>query len=429
MRKVLLSLILLGSSISALAQSLTGEWNFKIFRFGEEADRAVLILRADGETVSGTLNELKLEGTFRANVLSLRALRPDGKLFAELQGEMAGDAITGHMKCSPRENSICEWKATRIAAAAHAPETHIFQPKQFYRLFSGAIDPVLHIHSGDTIKTTTVDSGGLDANGQLRSLGGNPQTGPFYIEGAMPGDSLAIRIDRLRLNRDSAHSGDSIIPGALSAEYYRNARYQGLDSTWQLDREHSTAALAHPTDRLKSFRIETQPMLGCIAVAPARREAFRTAWLGAWGGNLDYKRIREGATVYLPVMQEGALLFVGDAHALQGDGELNGDALETSADLEFTVRLIHAAATTGPRFEDNEYIMASGIAGSLQESLQQATTELARWIERDYKLSPSESNLVLGSGIEYDIAELADPQYHVVAKIKKSLLATIPLEQ
>ena len=140
---------------------------------------------------------------------------------------------------------------------------------------------------------------------------------------------------------------------------------------------------------------------------------------------MDFNGLREGTTVYLPVYQEGALLFVGDGHALEGDGELNGDALETSMDVEFTVKLIRGQSTQAPRFENGEYLMASGIGGSLQDALQQATTELARWLERDYKLSPNESNIVLGTSIRYEIAEVVDPQVHIVAKVSKAALATL----
>jgi acetamidase/formamidase len=137
---------------------------------------------------------------------------------------------------------------------------------------------------------------------------------------------------------------------------------------------------------------------------------------------MDYNGLREGVTVYLPVFQEGAILFVGDGHALEGDGELTGDALETSMDVEFTVNLIRGKRTGGPRFENDEYLMASGIAGGLQDALQQATTELAEWLQRDYKLTPNEAALVLGTSIHYDIAEVVDPQVHIVAKVAKSVL-------
>ena len=183
--------------------------------------------------------------------------------------------------------------------------------------------------------------------------------------------------------------------------------------------------LAKPTERLKNFRVPLQPMLGCVGVAPPNNQAFRSGWLGSWGGNMDFNGLREGTTVYLPVYQEGALLFVGDGHALEGDGELNGDALETSMDVEFTVKLMRGQSTQAPRFENAEYLMASGIGGSLQDALQQATTELARWLERDYKLSPNESNVVLGTSIRYEIAEVVDPQVHIVAKVSKAVLATL----
>jgi len=171
--------------------------------------------------------------------------------------------------------------------------------------------------------------------------------------------------------------------------------------------------------------VKLQPMLGCVAVAPPANQSFRTGYPGSFGGNMDYNGLKEGVTVYLPVYQEGALLFVGDGHAAQGDGELNGDALETSMDVEFTVDLIRGKGTQGPRMENDEYLMASGIANSLPEALQMATTELARWLERDYKLNANEAGIVLGTSIRYDIAEIVDPQVHIVAKISKAVLATL----
>jgi acetamidase/formamidase len=166
-------------------------------------------------------------------------------------------------------------------------------------------------------------------------------------------------------------------------------------------------------------------MLGCVGVAPPNGQTFRSGWLGPWGGNMDYNGLREGVTVYLPVFQDGALLFVGDGHALEGDGELTGDALETSMDVEFTVNLIRGMSTQAPRFENDEFLMASGIGGSLQDALQQSTTQLANWLQRDYKLSPNESNIILGAAMRYEIAEVVDPQVHIVAKISKAVLATL----
>ena len=417
------TILLLFLPVFAFGADITGVWNVHLVRFGEEFAAARVDLKADGTKLTGTLNELKLEGTVESDRVRITALRPNGKEWGKLEGQIQGDEIAGTVKQGDEEFT---WKARRVKAGAAQPKTHVFEPTAFQRVFSGAIPPVLRINPGDTIQTTTIDAGGRDAKGVRRSLGGNPETGPFFVEGAMPGDTLAIRFLRIRLNRDTAGSGDRIVPGAVQPGYYRDAKFDDkFDSDWKLDREAGVATLNKPTERLKNFKAKLQPMLGCVGVAPPANQSFRSGWLGSWGGNMDYNGIREGTTVYLPVYQEGALLFVGDGHALEGDGELNGDALETSMDVEFTVDLIHGQSTQGPRFENDEYLMASGIAGSLQEALQQATTELARWLERDYKLSPNESNVVLGTSIRYEIAEVVDPQMHIVAKVSKSVLAAL----
>lgn len=420
MTKWILALFL---PVLGLAADVSGEWNLHLVRFGDEFAAARVNLKTEGTRVTGTLNELKLEGTIEGDRLHLALTRPNGKDWGTLDGRVQGDDITGTVKQGDEQFN---WKAHRPAEAHAAPRTLDFQPAKFQRAFSGAIAPVLHINPGDTIRTTTVDAGGRDSEGVRRSLGGNPETGPFYVEGAMPGDTLAIKFHRIRLNRASAGSGDRIVPSAVQAGYYRDAKFDDkFDSEWKLDREAGIGSLAKPTERLKNFKVKLEPMLGCVGVAPPANQAFRSGWLGPWGGNMDYRGLREGVTVYLPVFQEGALLFVGDGHALEGDGELNGDALETSMDVEFTVDLLRGKSTQGPRFENDEYLMASGIAGSLQDALQEATTQLARWLERDYKLSANESNVILGSSIRYDIAEVVDPQVHIVAKVSKSVLATL----
>ena len=110
---------------------------------------------------------------------------------------------------------------------------------------------------------------------------------------------------------------------------------------------------------------------------------------------------------------------------MQADGELNGDALETSAEVEFTVHVIPGVSTSGPRAENGEYLMSMGIAGSIDAAVKQATTQLAEWIENDYKLTPHEAAVVLGISIQYEIAEIADPQVNVVAKIRKAVLTQL----
>jgi amidase len=155
-----------------------------------------------------------------------------------------------------------------------------------------------------------------------------------------------------------------------------------------------------------------QPMLGCVGVAPPGRDVIRTGDSGIFGGNMDYNQIREGTTVYPPVFQDGALLFM-------GDGELTGDALETSMEFEFTVDLIPEKSIGTPWAENAEYLMAIGIGGSLDQALQRATTEMARWLEGDYKLNSTESAMILGFAVKYDDADLVGAQVSIVAKFPK----------
>jgi acetamidase/formamidase len=257
-------------------------------------------------------------------------------------------------------------------------------------------------------------------------MGGNPLTGPFYVEGAIPGDTLVIKLNRVRTNRDWAGSGQSVVGNALAPGYLMNLRRaQNFSSRWKLDKEKGIAYLDKPTDPLKGFTVPLQPMLGCVGVAPPGRDVIRTGDSGVFGGNMDYNQIREGTTVFLPVFHDGALLFMGDGHAAQGDGELTGDALETSMEFEFTVDVIHERSIGTPRAENAEYLMAIGIGGSLDQALQRATTEMARWLEGDYKLNSTESAMILGFAVKYDVADLVGTQVSIVAKIPKTALAQL----
>ena len=140
---------------------------------------------------------------------------------------------------------------------------------------------------------------------------------------------------------------------------------------------------------------------------------------------MDYNQMREGTTLYLPVYAPGALLFIGDGHAAQGDGELTGDALETSMRVEFTVNVIKGESMGGPRAENDEFLMSLGIGNSLDDALKMATTRLVNWLQKDYKLEPNEAAIVLGTAMRYDIAEVVDPLVHIVAKVPKSALAQL----
>ena len=334
MKRCLLLIVL--SAGFAAAADLTGLWEFQLTSFGD-SNYARVNLKVDGEKLSGNLNELTLDGTVTADAVKFTARRPNGDVFAVFTGKLAGNELLGDAMV--QEKTKAAWKAHRAAdAASHRPQTIDFEPKEFYRSFSSSIPPVLHIYPGDTVRTWTVDAGGFDPKGNSRSQGGNPETGPFYIEGAFPGDTLVVKLNKVRLNRDSAISSGTIASNALTAGYLRNAKYdEKFSSDWKLDRERMIGTPAKPTEKLRNYTVKLVPMLGCLATAPPGGQSFRSGYLGSFGGNMDYNQMREGVTVYLPVYEPGALFFLGDGHAAQGDGELTGNALETSMDVEFTV--------------------------------------------------------------------------------------------
>jgi amidase len=276
------------------------------------------------------------------------------------------------------------------------------------------------------VHTTTIDSGGVDENGVTRALFGNPQTGPFYIATANPGDTLIVRIKRLRLNRDYADSLDSIVDRALGSSMAAKASGLGKPVRWKLDRQRGMASPENPSDHLKNFEVPVRPMLGGLAVAPGFGSApISTGDTGRFGGNMDCNDVVEGNAVYLPVFQPGALLYLGDAHALQGDGETSQYALETSMDVEFSVDVVHGKSISMPRVESLTQIMVLGQAGSLDDALRAATTGMIQWLQQDYGLGLSESAQVLGSSVQYVVANLAGRGVGVIAKFDKVRLATL----
>ena len=421
MIRILASFLL--AAATTLAADISGDWELSAKILGD-TQYVRIALKADGNKLTGTLNELKFDGTIDGNKLAFTAKRPNGDTFGTFEGVVHGDEITGTALW--RKTDKVEWTAHRPATAPASPRTLDFEPKEFHRVFSDAIPPVLHVFPGDTIRTWTVDAGGTDSKGVRRSGGGNPETGPFYIEGAFPGDTLVVKLNKVRLNRDSAGSGDQIVGSALNTGYIQDTKFKDdFDSNWMIDQDKGVARLKNPSEHLKNYSVKLQPMMGCIAVAPPAHQAMRTGFLGSYGGNMDYNQMREGTTLYLPVYAPGALLFIGDGHAAQGDGELTGDALETSMQVEFTVSLIKGEAMGGPRAENDEYLMSLGIGNSLDDALRSATTRLVNWLQKDYKLEPNEAAIVLGTAMQYNIAEVVDPLVHIVAKIRKDALANI----
>jgi amidase len=201
----------------------------------------------------------------------------------------------------------------------------------------------------------------------------------------------------------------------------------GKTVIWHLDLANGTASPAKPAEHLAHYTVPLRPMLGCMATAPGPAQAPPgTGDSGYYGGNMDFNEITEGATVYLPVSNPGALLYLGDAHAAQGDGELNGNALETSREVEFTVDVIPNKRSPAPRVETPASIIAMGL-GSLDDAFREATSNMAQWLADDYKLSPSEIAQVLGTSAHYKVSEAADRNAGMVLSIDKARLQTLTL--
>ena len=412
-----LLLLLLSLGQPALPQAdLSGTWAITVVDFGRP-NTSRLVLKHDSGTLTGTLGTQPLEGIVSGSSISFKVGNRAAK------GMLADGRLTGEVTQGGR---TLEWSAVRVAPRPAQARTHTFEPTKFELYFTSRVPPVLHISRGDTVKTWSVDAGGTDPKDERRSPGGNPQTGPFFVEGALPGDTLVVRLNRIRTNRKWANSGSTVMSNALEPSHLAGLKWtDNFNSRWTIDAEAGVARLEQPPDSLKDFVVPLKPMLGCVAVAPQQDWAIRTTDSGRFGGNMDYNQIVEGTTVYLPVYHPGALLFVGDGHAAQGDGELTGDALETSMDIEFTVDVIEGRSVGHPLAENAEYLISLGIGGSLDQAVQMATSGMMRWLERDYKLAASEAAVVVGFAMKYDVVDLVGTQVSIAAKLPKSALGTL----
>src|SRR5258708_14698276 len=310
-----------------------------------------------------------------------------------------------------------------VASAGVRAETHTFVPTVFYNTYSFAHPPALRIKPGDRVVTKTIDAAGVDWNGKSVGTGPNPQTGPFFVDGAEPGDVLVVTFEKLETNRAMAYSGSllspyTVDPAAIGARVDREAR----PLTWTIDKTRGVARLDQTDVQPGGIELPVRPMLGCIGVAPARKEAISTAAPGAFGGNMDYAFMGAGVKLMLPVSEPGALLFLGDGHARQGEGEVAGTGLATSLDVEFTIDVIKKKAIGWPRLENEAHIMVLGSARPLLEAFQHATSELQRWLMADYGMTERGAQTFMGQAAEYEIANVVDPNFTVAAKIRKAML-------
>jgi amidase len=297
---------------------------------------------------------------------------------------------------------------------------HHFQPTH-YHIAIGSHEPVLRIGDGDTVITTTVDALGKDASDVSVTPRGNPQTGPFYVAEAEPGDTLVVRLDQISPNRAIGYSSTVVASNVVDPQYVRELP-ERESAEWQINNDRGTATLTKPATKLGHLTIPLAPMLGCFGVAPPGGQAISTATSGEYGGNMDYPGFVAGVTVYFPVFVRGALLHVGDGHATQGDGEIVGTGIEISMNVQFTVQVIKAKRIRWPRGENTEFIFTVGNARPLDQAVQHATTEMLRWLKEDYALDTTSASLLLGQCVKYDLGNVFDPAYTMVCKVPKALI-------
>ncbi|MBM3739619.1 MAG: acetamidase, partial [Acidobacteria bacterium] len=303
-------------------------------------------------------------------------------------------------------------------ASAGWAETHTVYADRWWNSFHHRHPVLKRIRPGDSVVTRTIDATGLDEKGQQRTQGPNPLTGPFYIEGAQSGDAIVIRLDRIRMNRNFGWSRQRLGAYAVTPEsmentfqgnYREGAAVPGRSGLlpWDLDLQRATVRLREPASRAVKFEFPARPMLGCVGVAAPADFGPTSAISGTYGGNMDYNEVVEGATVILPVYHPGALLFIGDGHALQADGEPTGTGIETTMDVTFTVSLRKGANLPGPRLENAEFIAAIGsqpeFVSSLDRTLRVATSDMVHWLTTDYKIEPWAAHQLIGYQGKYDV--------------------------
>lgn len=385
---------------------------------------STLQLDAKGDATTGTLDGDAARGSLQGGRLRLAV---EDRARDQYDLRLRGDKLEGQVDTADPNDAqrrvthpVTGW---RLPAAPASPRTLTYTPQGWSNTFDADRPPVLVIWPGDVVQTRTLDSGGVDAQGVTRALFGNPQNGPFFIAGAEPGDTVAVHIRKLTLNRDYADSLDSVVGRALGSSLVPQAGALGKPVRWRLDREQGIARPEHAEGALAGFSVPLRPMLGGLALAPGfGSPAMSTGDTGRSGGNMDFNEVIEGNLVYLPVQQPGGLLYLGDAHALQGDGETSQYALETSMDVVFSVSLIKRKAIQMPRVESPTQIMVLGQAGSLDEAMRFASTGLLQWLREDYGMTMSQAAQVLGSAVQYDVANLAGRSVGLAARLDKALL-------
>ena len=298
----------------------------------------------------------------------------------------------------------------------------------------GGVKPVMKIKPGQALKLWSEDA----FNDTIKSINDlssekvdlryvNPQTGPFYVEGAEPGDTLAIHIVDLKPARNRGASTTIPFFGGLTSTD-RTAMLQVAlpDTTWiyEVDLAKNTVGFE---SRFGDFSVELpiENMLGTVGVAPPGGEVRSSLVPERFGGNMDSPEVKKGSTIYLGVNVEGALFSIGDGHYRQGEGEACGTAVEGAMDSIILVDLIKGSAPAWPRIENDEYFMSVGSSRPMEDSWRIGQVDLIRWFQDLYGLHQMDSYQLLSQITKVPIANVVDANYSVVVKAAKSLLPKV----
>jgi amidase len=294
-------------------------------------------------------------------------------------------------------------------------------------LFATA-EPVARMKSGDILDTNTLDcfGNGLKKPGDTLAMskGDNPLAGPFYVEGAEPGDTLAVKILDLQVDGDTGVGAFAPGFGAINETNYTPMLHAPLpERVWFYHIDHAdNTALFKALDTDFTVKIPMHPFFGCIGVAPASGEARTSVVPAEFGGNMDSPEASVGNTVYFPVNVRGGLLYLGDGHAAMGDGEIAGTAIEVPLKARVQLSVIKGRTISWPQFENEDAIMTVGAYRPLDDCVRIATTELVKWIHRDYGLSELDAYELLSKVGRLHLNEMVDPNYVVVASVEKKYL-------
>jgi acetamidase/formamidase len=320
--------------------------------------------------------------------------------------------------------------STQVAITRFVPT-----PEQFAWTFGG-YEPIRRIRPGDVLDLYTEDAfgGRITSSADLPSTSIkypfiNPQTGPFYVEGAEVGDTLAIHLIDVQPARDWAVSTTVPLFGSLTSTKFTPTLQPALaEKTWVYAVDKAAGEVTYRAlDSDFSTTLPLHPFLGTVGVAPAAGEVRNVLVPEAFGGNMDTPEARAGTTIYLGVNVPGALFSIGDGHYVMGEGEVCGVAVEGAMDTLLTVDLIKGTYCDWPRLEDDESIMVAGSYRPLEDAFRIAHTQLILWISSATGLSHMDTYQLVTQGSRSPIANVVDANYTIVAKMPKRYLpADVP---